>query len=163
MGNVISLVDEQGNLFGEDTSVSEESNLSRKQLGRYAEFMVCAELSKLGYSVWHCDAPGFDAVLVTEDRSFRIQVRATTNIDNGYCSWMCRKGYGNRDESGFLKTRSLNRTDTDLIGLYHLIFGTLIFVTTDELPAGGSLKLPVSQVRDHDCSKSLERALERFR
>jgi hypothetical protein len=135
---------------------------NRKRLGRYAEFMVCAELTKLGYDVWHCDAPGFDVVLVDGDRSLRIQVRATNNVDKGYCSWMCRKGYGSRDENNFLKSRVLNRRDADLVALYHLGFGSLIFITTDELPAGGGVKFPVGQVREHDCSTSLQRALDRL-
>jgi hypothetical protein len=164
MANLYRFPD-QHDLFRDEVDsgvAADDEAAGRRRLGRYAEFMVCAELTKLGYDVWHCDAPGFDVVLVEGDRSLRIQVRSTGNIDKGYCSWMCRKGYGSRDSNNFLKSRILDRRDADLIALYHLVFGSLIFATVDELPGGGTFKFPVGQVREHDCSGSLLRALARL-
>ena len=158
--NVISF-NQQTEMFNDEKLVS-DTELNTKQLGRYAEFLVCAELSKLGYYVWHCDAPGFDIILVVDEQSLRVQVRATNFIENGYCVWNCRKSDGNRDKNNFCRSRAMDRRDTDLIALHHLIFGTTIFVSVDEISQGGSLRLPVSQIRAHDMSKSLERVLGRF-
>ena len=162
MNNIIPFNEDiQGDLFGVEDR-PDEDNISTKKLGRYAEFLICAELSKLGYDVWHCDAPGFDVIFVTEERSLRIQVRSTTHIENGHCMWMLRKGYGNRDKTNYIKTRPIDRRDADLIALHHLVLGTTVLIGIDDISAGGAIRLPISQVRNHDLSESLERVLARL-
>lgn len=157
--------DKQSNLFGdEETAVCEddEQGLNTSQLGRAAEFRVCYELTLLGYYVWHCDAPGFDLILVLDDMSLRVQVKSTTNICAGYCDWTVTKDSpGSHRRKGTRVQRAIDRREADLVALYHHVFGTTVFVSIDEV-RGMHIRLPVSQVREHDCSRSLDRALARL-
>lgn len=122
--------------------------------------MVCAELTKRGYYVAHCDAPGFDLVLVVGEKSLRVQVRSTSNVSGDYCVWMCRKGFGSRNAANFLRSRPINRSDTDLIALYHHVFATTVFVAVGDIMPGGSIRLSIDDVRDP--ASSLHRALARM-
>jgi hypothetical protein len=135
-------------------------------MGRYAEFMVCALLTKLGYWVMHLDAPGFDLILRGEDTSLRVQVRSTSSNEGGYCFWPLHTGEyrpveTRKNGAGRLKRRILNCSDTDLLALFHHEFGTTIFMSIADVRVG-EVKFPISQVCDVNAKESLERALERL-
>jgi len=150
-------------LFPEETSTETEGELTTSQLGRYAEFMVCAELTKLGYYVQHCDAPGFDVILVVEKRSLRVQVKSTSSVKEGRCYWTCSKcRYSDRDMNNRGR-RAIDKSDADLIALYHHVFGTTIYILPEDIrTATGGICLPVTQVREHGDSESLDHALRRI-
>lgn len=133
----------------------------RARLGRYAEFMVCAELTKRGYYVTHCDAPGFDLILIVGEKTLRVQVRSTSNITvkGDCCVWMCRKGFGSRNADNFLRSRPINRSDADLLALYHHVFATTVFVGVGDIN-GGSVRLQISDVRNP--GSSLQRVLDQI-
>ena len=151
----------QGELFGEVEELASEEALDASQIGRLAEFLVCAELTRLGYYVVHCDTRGFDILLSIEDRSLRVQVKSTAVVRDGYCIWRCQKHMvaGNAPDRN---KRTLDRRDCDLVALFHHVFGTVIFLSIGEVPRGSRIDLPVAQVREVNSGKSLERALARL-
>ena len=157
----------------------DQAFVDSSRLGRYAEFMVCAELTRLGYHVIHVDAPGFDIIMAVDGVSLRVQVKSTNTIvaplvrkpgggrpPNG--SHMCRWGTMTHDSSSNggrnanRKVRPLCKTDADLLALYHHQFGTTVILPLDALNKSGYVALPVSQVKDHDTKSSLAHALEKL-
>lgn len=160
--NIVGFARPQTSLFENDendTLCDEDNEQSASQLGRYAEFMVCAELTKLGYYVVHVDAPGFDLIMTTDTMSVRVQVKSTSSVRHGECDWLCLTHLnGSKQKKA---RRIINRADADLIALYHHVFGTTVFVPISE--ASAHIKLPVSQVKEHEATRSLERALRKLR
>jgi hypothetical protein len=74
-------------LFGkvaDEPSVSPKPGQSEATIkGRYAEFMVCAYLARLGHNVIHVDATGFDLILEYEGHSYRLDVKSTSGAYMG--------------------------------------------------------------------------------
>ena len=161
--NVIGFAKPQSSLFEDDAAIDNEDNeLCSSQLGRYAEFMVCAELTKLGYYVVHVDAPGFDLILSANDMSLRVQVKSSTVVTDGYCRWNCHK-HQQASNGGRQSKRGLGRltrADADLVALFHHQFQSIVFVPINE--ARTIMKFSVSQVRGHEAIESLERALAKL-
>ena len=158
------------NLFGDEehqaeTHVERSAMAHWTRLGRMAEFLVCAELTRLGYYVTHVDAPGFDLILAVQDASLRVQVKSSTIVECDRCVWSLvhhvnDNGHGRaKPRRGAGNTRAITRAQADLFALYHHEFGTTVF-----LPVEGraSARLPVSQVRHHVASDSLIVALKRL-
>jgi hypothetical protein len=147
-------------LFGDEdhqTAETYEGPTNSSRDGRVAEFLVCAELTRLGYYVTHVDAPGFDVILAVEDASLRVQVKSSTLVTDGYCNWKLALNDRKRRHNG--TKVAITKAHADLIALYHHQFGTTIF-----LPVEGKLKvrLPVSQVKHHVSSDSLSVALKKL-
>jgi hypothetical protein len=130
--------------FAADDVVDQDGDgdfIDTSRLGRYAEFMVCAELTRLGYRAIHVDAPGFDIILTVEDRSLRVQVKSTTSViyppllkANGgpgrkprtqpYAVWNCTQHVdSSRSRVKRNNTRRLTPGDADIIALFHHKFG----------------------------------------
>jgi len=144
-------------LFGEptkqvDTRIAAKAQQSESTLlGRYAEFMVCAYLSKLGHTVHHVDAAGFDLILEYENVSYRIDVKSTSHTYIGprkeMAFWNLHKNY--RIEQGERRTRRmLLPNDCDMLALFHNSFSTVVYYpVTKPLK---QVRLPLSQVRNSD-------------
>ena len=143
--NVVGFGAPQSSLFDDEEQQScvDDTERTDSQLGRYAEFMVCAELTKLGYYVVHVDAPGFDLILSTDTMSVRVQVKSTSSVNQGYCRWNCvtHAEAGNGGKRKVRKSRRLSRADTDLVALFHHVFGTTVFMLVTEACTSG-VRLP---------------------
>lgn len=147
-------------LFGdnEDDAPQEEepSSADYARLGRYAEFMVCAELTKLGYYVVHVDAPGFDLILSANSRTFRVQVKSSSTTIDGRRRWRCRIAVEHRRASGYRK-RPITKEDADLLALFDHATGKTIFVPVQGNV--GQITIPLSQVASVDTQATLLAAL----
>lgn len=149
-------------LFGEPACVDDDcaDDLNHSQLGRYAEFMVCAQLCKAGYYVVHVDAVGFDLVVSTDEGSYTVQVKSTSNSENGRCTWGIsahkEAGRGGRNEKR--KARPIRRSDADLLALFHQQYGTTIIVPVQDR-MGWTITLPAHQVQQASVEKSFASAL----
>lgn len=150
------------NLFGEEEHTlappSEFSSALTEtmRLGRMAEFLVCVELTRLGYFVTHVDAPGFDLVLCVNDASFRVQVKSSTQIRNGRCRWVLHVG---RYINGVDQKRAITRASADLLALYHHEFSTIVFVPVE---GRSTAEFTIAQVKSHVASESLAIALRQL-
>lgn len=149
-------------LFGsslDEGDETEEGCPDYARLGRYVEFIVCAELTKLGYFVTHCDAPGFDILLVASGKPLRVQVKSSHKIENGKCVWRTRVSDGRTQSKARIK-RPITTNEADILALYHHAFEQLIFVAVRDASAG-YIELPIAQVKASDSAKSLVAALRR--
>ena len=123
--------------------------------GRYAEFMVCAFLTKLGYDVLHVDAAGFDLILDYEGESYRVDVKSSDNVYQGKrrvtCMWHTRKNtkvrriVGGYDVAVSGQQRNLTPHDADLLALFQERFETVVFYAV--LRPLRFVSLPASQVQ----------------
>jgi hypothetical protein len=169
----------QASLFEIEQQIAEsiEEKEDSSRLGRYAEFMVCAELTKLGYDVLHVDAAGFDIILSVDGASWRVQVKSTSVVREGYCEWKAVRHAGSTNgKKGMTRpTSAITRREADILALFHHQFGTVVF-----MPVGNQLRdprgrkprddnasmwkiiLPVAQVREHDPSLSIESTVARL-
>jgi hypothetical protein len=135
--------------------------------GRYAEFMVCAYLTRMGYNVMHVDAPGYDLILEHQHRIYRIDVKASSvircGVRNARCTWTVGKSakhvYG-RQRNG--KTLPITRQDADLLALFHLEFESVVFCPIIK-PLCGTLTIPLAVVKaSGDGQASLDMAMARL-
>lgn len=152
-------------LFGEPTKQADTRIAAKAQqsestlLGRYAEFMVCAYLSRLGHTVHHVDAAGFDLILEYENASYRIDVKSTSHTYIGprkeMAFWNVHKNYRIElgTEHGTEQGKRRNRRmllpdDCDMLALFHNSFSTVVYYpVTKPLK---QVRLPLSQVRNTD-------------
>lgn len=138
-------------LFGNETNQDEDNEIKplkdgSSRQGRYAEFMVCAYLTKMGHHVVHVDTIGFDIILAYEGRSYRIDVKSTNSYIIGKekerCEWgFTRWKYINKRYVG----QPITPSDTDILALYHLAFDTVVFIPV--LGPVYHIRVPASQVR----------------
>jgi hypothetical protein len=153
-------------LFGQAISKREpfisRNGISQNTLtGRYAEFMVCAYLTRMGYNVMHVDAQGYDVILEHEHRSYRIDVKATANMQCGprasIASWRIHnKVWRNNSKVD----RPVTPQDTDLLALFHLELNVVLFYPVVEA-VKGSLQFPLGVLRNSgDGQASLEAAIK---
>jgi hypothetical protein len=134
-------------------------------IGRYAEFMVCAYLTRMGYNVMHVDAAGYDLMIECHNRPYRIDVKATSVMRAPVC-WKVRKkvslpgrfkinGDGRRD-------RPVVRDDCDMLALFHLEFNTVVFYPV--LAPVTVVTVPLAFVKNSgDGQASLEIAIQKLR
>jgi hypothetical protein len=160
-------------LFGQAASPMREPFTSKNGIsqntltGRYAEFMVCAYLTRMGFNVMHVDAPGYDLILDYEHRNYRIDVKASSVIRCGVrkarCIWTVgksRKHINGQQRNG--KTLPITRQDADLLALYHLEFDTVAFYPILK-PLFGTLTIPLAVIKaSGDGQASLGTAMERL-
>jgi hypothetical protein len=161
-------------LFEFEQQIQEEieNRLNDTLLGRYAEFMVCADLTKQGYEVVHVDAPGFDIILSVDGASWRVQVKSTRTIKDGSCIWQVshHSTPSNGKKALTRINRAITRKEADLLALFHHQFDTTVYFAVGHYPRRGRyprredgcvarIELPVAQVRGHAGSASLEVAL----
>jgi hypothetical protein len=168
----------QASLFPADALPDDgESFVDSSRLGRYAEFMVCAELTKLGYHALHVDAPGFDIIASCNEASVRVQVKSTSRVaqpppphagrgrpprSGEYCEWNCKTHEGATNGKKMLRRgqRTLDRRDADVLALYHHRFNTITFLPITALNGSGKVILPLAQVKQNHSKQSLEYALK---
>lgn len=149
-------------LFGDcvDDIQDSQDELSSSLLGRYAEFMVCAQITKSGYRVTHVDGVGFDLILTVEEGSFTIQVKSTSVIVDGKCRWNLTKhieaGNGGRNKER--KPGRLSIRDADMLALFHHSFGTTVIMPM-RLHMPTYIALPVSQIQQANIDDSLQSSL----
>jgi hypothetical protein len=139
--------------------------------GRYAEFLVCANLTKLGYYVVHVDAAGFDLLLDYEEQTYRIEVKSGSRSHEGpfkqRMEWrVARRGReGSENHVRYRRRRPITPADTDLLALYCRVYETTVFYPV--LGPINAVRLPTSFVRNSaEGQKSLSSAiakLQRFR
>jgi len=118
---------------------SSRRNSERVSKGRYAEFMVCAYLSRMGHHVIHVDTIGFDLVLVYEGQSYRVQVKSSKSVETNSCQWH------SITPGNVANKRWFGPRDADLIACYHSVFDTVVFVPVLEPLC--QVRLPLNQVR----------------
>jgi hypothetical protein len=148
-------------LFPRVCEIANESGLpgiNHDQLGRYAEFLVCAEITKLGYFVVHCPSNGFDLLLIAHSKPIRVQVKSTSIVKGEFCLWKPRIGGGRREKWGKPK-RSLTREDADLFALYHHTFNRLMFVAVSNGAGNSHIQIRANQLMSIDLGKNLAAAL----
>jgi hypothetical protein len=142
------------NLFGEATD--EPLPVVRRQSGstiqgRYAEFMVCAYLARLGHNVIHVDATGFDLILEYEARSYRLDVKSTSGAYMGLRKqsvlWHLKKSHWIQGETA-KRQRPMTPDDCDIVALFHTVFDTVVYYPITK-PLN-KVYLPLSQVRNSD-------------
>jgi hypothetical protein len=111
----------QASLFGIEQQIAEtiEEKEDHSRLGRYAEFMVCAELTKLGYYVLHVDAPGFDIILSIDGASWRVQVKSTSLVREGFCRWNLKRHTASNGGRVLRKNIPITRAEADILALFH--------------------------------------------
>ena len=157
-GSVVS------DLFGEtpkvQTRIAAKSQHSESTLvGRYAEFMVCAYLSKLGHMVHHVDAAGFDLILEYENASYRIDVKSSNQTYIGprkeMAVWRVPKSHW---VQGAAKKnyRWMTPQDCDILALFHSTFATVVYYPV--IKPIHDVRLPLSQVRNDDYGEASLRA-----
>jgi hypothetical protein len=154
-------------LFGNIVDVSSSAEVEAEKfprLPRYAEFMVCAFLTKMGHYCVHVDTIGFDIILDYEGRSYRVDVKSTSDYHQGglkeRCTWELAKQRS--IGGGRYVNRLLTSDEVDLLALYHLGFDTVIFVPV--LRPMRRISLPASQVRlAGDGGSSLPVAVQQLR
>lgn len=141
-----------------------EANGHYNLAGRYAEFMVCAFLTRMGYAVTHVNAKGFDIILETEERSYRVDVKSTATVtDSGKAAWTVGKDYWlHKPEPGKNKRRApVSPKETDILALFHRLTETVVFVPV-VIPLT-RVMLPMTGVRNAgDGQASLEHALRKL-
>jgi hypothetical protein len=160
-------------LFGQATIAKREPFVSNNGIsqdtltGRYAEFMVCAYLTRMGYNVMHVDAAGYDLILDCEHRNYRIDVKASSvircGVRNARCKWTVGKSakhINGQQRNG--KTRPITRQDADLLALFHLEFESVVFYPIIK-PLCGTLTIPLAIVKaSGNGQASLGTAMERL-
>lgn len=115
-------------------AANDNDDLSYSQLGRYGEFMICADLTRRGYYAMHVDAPGFDVLLVHANRSYRVQVKSSSAYRSGKPTWRCRThAVSTRGNQAVM--RKVSEADADIVALFHHDFD-------------GAIYLPIGDVRD---------------
>lgn len=149
------IVDLFGNSIIED-EISEEQ-LSDTLIGRYAEFMVCAQITKAGYNVTHVDGTGFDLIITLDEGTFTIQVRSTRRVVEGKCTWSLTKnqeaGKGGRNTKR--GTRALTSADADLLALFHHRFETTVIIPLRK-EMSTYIALPLNQVENASIEETLK-------
>lgn len=142
-------------LFNSDADDEEPSNDNdpdHSRLGRYAEFLVCADITQNGYYAIHADYIGFDIILVDGHKTYRVQVKSSSVIRRGLAEWRCRINK-NSHRGNEARKRELDRRDADILALYHHDLATITYLPV--LHGCGRLQLPVSQVRQTPTAQSL--------
>jgi PD-(D/E)XK endonuclease len=121
---------------------------NESQQGRYAEFMVCAYLTKLGYFVIHVDARGFDLVLEAEGQSFRVQVKSTSRVYAGpfkqVVEWRLSRHVRNEDRTRH--TRIISPFDADIAALFFCPTETVHYIPI--LKSKRGTRVPISFMRN---------------
>lgn len=150
-------------LFGncvEDIQDSSQEELNSSLLGRYAEFMVCAQITKSGYRVTHVDGVGFDLILTVEEGSFTIQVKSTSVVIDGKCRWNLAKHIeaGNGGRNNERNRGRLSIRDADLLALFHHRYGTTVIMPM-RLHMPTYIALPVGQIEQASIEDSLQSSL----
>jgi len=119
--------------------------------GRYAEFMVCAYLARLGHNVIHVDATGFDLILEYEGRSYRLDVKSTSRAYMGAYKqsvlWHLVKAQWREGEAA-KRRRPVTPDDCDMLALFHNVFETVVYYPVTKPIM--QINLPLSQVRNTD-------------
>ena len=152
-----NVVDLFGNLPEEIFKEDEQSDLYR--IGRYAEFMVCAQLTKAGYDVFHVDTVGFDLILKHPQGTFTIQVKSSRQTQNGKGQkvlWktVARSGSAN----GKRYARPLTRADAHLLALHSTEYETTIVLPiTNNMPS--QFAFSISQVEHASIDQTLKAAI----
>jgi hypothetical protein len=143
-------------LFGEatedETRIAAKGQQSESTLvGRYAEFMVCAYLSRLGYNVHHVDAAGFDLILEHSSGSYRIDVKSSTQTYIGprkeMAVWTVPKSHWIQGKAK-KNYRWMTPDDCDILALFHRTFETVVYYPV--VKPIHDVRLPISQVRNND-------------
>ncbi|HEY2243480.1 MAG TPA: hypothetical protein VGH47_04550 [Xanthobacteraceae bacterium] len=121
--------------------------------GRYAEFIVCAYLTRMGYHATHVDTQGFDILLRHETRSYRIDVKSTSHVRRGTFKERAVWNIVNhtRPEPGRQRVHvRKGPLDADLLALFFRPLETVVFRAVDE-EMKLRLLLPLALVRNsHD-------------
>lgn len=98
--------------------------------GRYAEFMVCAYLTRLGHNVIHVDTTGFDLILEYDGHSYRLDVKSTSRARIGTLKqsvlWHTKKAHWRIGETE-KRRRPINPDDCDMLALFHNVFETVVY------------------------------------
>lgn len=160
-------------------ATGDEDFIDASRLGRYAEFIVCAEITRLSYHAIHVDAPGFDVILCINGSSLRVQVKSTARIKrppirrtgtqgpsprfSELAIWSCHK-HTNASNGGS-KDRGIQpitKADADMIALYHHTLKTTVFMPISAV-GNGKIALPIAQLKDPDVTaRSLESTLRQL-
>jgi hypothetical protein len=146
-----------------DPVIEEEAQqeLDTSTIGRHVEFLVCAELTRAGYWVEHINAPGFDVLLSSRGRVYRIEVKSSSVVRDGYGVWHCRRQKPNSVGQGRIGAwaykRPLTREDADVVALHHLVAGATCYLPV--VGGCGRVVISMSQLRALDASSSIESAL----
>lgn len=144
-------------LFGHETEADDEieesaraGSLSTTTLqGRYAEFMICAYLTRMGLNVLHVDATGFDLILEFDGASYRIDVKSTGRSIQGpfkqSVQWRALKSYWSEGETT-KRRRKIGPNDADLLALFYTPLGTVVFYPV--VKPIDKVRLPMTVVRN---------------
>ena len=128
-------------------------------MGRYAEFMVCAYLSKLGHTVHHIDAVGFDLILEYENVSYRVDVKSSKQTYIGprkeMAVWNTNKSHWVQGAANKYQ-RWMTPADCDMLALFHSTFNTVVYYPV--VKPIHDVRLPLSQVRNSDYGEASLRA-----
>lgn len=151
----------------DDIDISEQSptyNASSLE-GRYAEFMVCAYLTRIGLNVIHVDSVGFDLIINYEGVSYRVDVKSTSRSQRGPFKetviWNTIKATWIEGHTTKKLRRKLRPSDADLLALFFRPLETVIFYPIIK-PIGG-VKMPLSAVRNAgDGRSTLRMAIEKL-
>jgi hypothetical protein len=130
------------------------------RLGRMAEFMVCAEITRLGFHAIHADAPGFDILLIHSKRPYRVQVKSSTLIkEERFCEWRCRIHISSA-RGAAARARGLTHDDCDLLALYQHQLSKVVF-----RPVIGreKVKISLTTLREMSTFDSLTQAIAQLK
>jgi hypothetical protein len=128
--------------------------------GKYAEFMVCAYLTKLGYRVLHIDTIGYDILLEYEGRNFKIDVKITNSsyIGKRKETVYWHVGKHNRIQGKTVERRKAMPYDCDIFALFYLGLDAVGYVPVTKPTK--EIAIPISQLRsDPQGELSLKAAL----
>jgi hypothetical protein len=135
-------------------------------IGRYAEFMVCAYLSKAGHNVFHIDTNGYDLIVEYQGSTFRVDVKGTTQSHSGpfkeMAYWSIHKSYW---IEGMVRRsrRSISDRDCDMLALFYLPLDAVAFVALGAKEKA-SVRVPLAQLRaDPYGIESFKNVVERLR
>ncbi|TWH01806.1 hypothetical protein L614_002000000400 [Ochrobactrum sp. J50] len=146
-------------LFGNCISAPLADNDNRhdySRLGRYAEFLVCADITKNGYHAIHSDTSGFDVLMIAGHKTYRIQVKSSSIIRRQRAEWRCRISVDRRGGNASRK-REVDRRDADILALFHNDLETIVYLPV--LPGCGHVKLPVRYLKEAKTIETLQSAI----
>ena len=131
--------------------------------GRYAEFMVCAYLTKLSYDVLHIDTQGYDLLLNCGGHNLRLDVKSTNRERHGtrtdIAVWSVAKGHWT-GTNALKKRRPLTVDDCDILALFFTPWDSVAFLPVTKTFAD-LVRVPLSQLRSDPCGeRSLKWAID---
>jgi hypothetical protein len=142
-------------LFGFQQPVESESECEdMAQLGRLAEFILCARLTSWGYYASHADAIGFDVLVSVEQGHIRVQVKSSAQVRDGKCSWGASSQSGTPNHRGGKSTGvgRYTKRHADVFAFYSRPFDKFVFAPVDG--EHSSYRFPVAVVRGCDESSA---------